>query len=169
MKLSQMERLILVNQYMILEKLYPEEASSYARIRKALEDGYELEYSEIFNNIYHDDETLSENGCILVREILTMFTVLKYSYNKLDDKSGIDPKDVTLWGFDGNNETEYMAYARYLIEDCQLWGDLQEDAVFNRHISSLSRYRQMLNVWNSYGNDKNELSKEQILSIIGKD
>ena len=166
MKLSQMERLILVNQYMILEKLYPEEASSYAQIRNALEDGYELEYSEIFNNICHDDEVLNEDGCMMVRDILNMFSALKRSYNKLEDKSGINAKDVALWGFAGNDETEYMAYARYLIEKRQLWGDLQEDAVFNRHMPSLSRYRQMLNVWNSFGDGKYELTKEQILSII---
>lgn len=169
MTLSQMERLILVNQYMILEKLYPEEANSYALTRKALENGYELEYSDIFKNIYHNDETLSEEGCILVREILTMFSALKRSYNKLDDKSDIDSKDVTLWGFDGNDETEYMAYARYLIEDCQLWSDLQKDAVFNRHMPSLGKYRKMLTAWSSYGDDKHVLSKNQILSIIGKD
>jgi len=169
MKLTQMERLILVNQYMILEKLYQEEAGSYANIRKALEDGYELEYSEIFNNIYTDKDVLSESGCIMVRDILNMFTSLKRSYNNLEDKSGVNSKDVALWGFDGNSETEYMAYARYLIEERQLWGNLKEDAVFNRHIPSLSRYKQMLNIWNSFGEGKSELTKEQILSIIGKD
>ncbi len=166
MKLSQMERLILVNQYLILENLYPEDARDYALIRRAIECGYESRYCEAFKHLCPDNEVLSEAEGERVHKILDMFRALKCSYNKLDDKAGIEPKKVALWGFDGNNESVYMGYARYLIEDCQAWGELREDAVFNRHLPSLSRYNRMLEVWNSYGNDKYMLSKEQILSII---
>ena len=37
MKLDKLQRVMLVNQYLILENLYPNEADKYARLRKALE------------------------------------------------------------------------------------------------------------------------------------
>ncbi|MFA0674070.1 YfbU family protein, partial [Vibrio sp. 10N.222.51.A6] len=41
MKLDKKERLALVNQFLILEKLYPEEADYYAQHRQAISEGYE--------------------------------------------------------------------------------------------------------------------------------
>ncbi|MFA5384993.1 MAG: YfbU family protein [Eubacteriales bacterium] len=42
MGLSSLERVMLINQNKILEKLYPDEASHYGRLIKVLERGYEL-------------------------------------------------------------------------------------------------------------------------------
>lgn len=39
MKLSKLERLILANQFKILEALYPDDAESYENNRKAIEEG----------------------------------------------------------------------------------------------------------------------------------
>lgn len=39
-KMSEIERLTLVNQFLILEKLYPEEADYYEKNRIALQQGY---------------------------------------------------------------------------------------------------------------------------------
>lgn len=44
MKLTKVERLILSNQYSILEKLYPEEAEHYHLQKKIVENGYSLHY-----------------------------------------------------------------------------------------------------------------------------
>ena len=41
------ERLLLANQYLILEKLYPDEAEHYAELRKVVERGYALEYIDL--------------------------------------------------------------------------------------------------------------------------
>lgn len=45
MKLTRMERIVLVNQLRIMEALYPDEASQLGVQREALERGYELLYS----------------------------------------------------------------------------------------------------------------------------
>lgn len=42
MELSKLERLNLINQFFILEKLYPEDANYYATHRKAIQEGYKL-------------------------------------------------------------------------------------------------------------------------------
>ena len=40
------QRLILINQYKILEKLYPEDAKTYARYQEILNKGYTLHYHD---------------------------------------------------------------------------------------------------------------------------
>ena len=45
------QRLILINQYKILEKLYPEEAETYSQHREILEEGYTLHYNDLIKVI----------------------------------------------------------------------------------------------------------------------
>ena len=61
MKLNKKERLNLVNQFLILEKLYPNEADYYAEHRQALQEGYELHYKWIYENMW---DGLSEEECM---------------------------------------------------------------------------------------------------------
>ena len=42
--MDKLKRFELINQLLILEKLYPDEADHYAQNRKALEYGFELHY-----------------------------------------------------------------------------------------------------------------------------
>src|SRR3989344_5648187 len=118
MKLSKVERWMLANQYRILEALYPKEAKSLERCREILEDGYELEYSQISQHIYKDEDTLSESECREVIEILAMFDELGYWYGQLKGKKGIEKSDILFSGFDGNDtqEVKYLSYARFLCE-----------------------------------------------------
>ncbi|WP_019677381.1 YfbU family protein [Arsukibacterium perlucidum] len=58
--MDKLKRYELINQLLILEKLYPEEADYYAKNRKALENGYELHYSWLTENI---SDGLSEEEC----------------------------------------------------------------------------------------------------------
>ena len=78
MKFSRKERIILCNQYLILEKLYPEDAEDYAQTRKALEHGYALHYSDLAENIYEDE--LSEQECQEVLDILNMYSFVTSAY-----------------------------------------------------------------------------------------
>ena len=48
---DKLKRYELINQLLILEKLYPEDADYYSKNRKALENGYELHYSWLTENI----------------------------------------------------------------------------------------------------------------------
>ena len=56
-KFTRVERLLLANQYKILERLDPDEADYYTRHRIALERGYEGDYEEVAGVIAK--ETLS--------------------------------------------------------------------------------------------------------------
>ena len=168
MKLSKVERLMLVNQYLILEGLYPDEKEFYANNRKAIEEGFELHYSDLFAGI--SDETLTEEECREVLDILDMFRAITFSYEKLQDKTGIDEYRIKFHGFDLNDEYEgkRVIYSRYFINDLDRFEELKYGKGYadcNSHTLMIDVYRRMLNKWN-WIQRKYKLSKDDILKII---
>ena len=107
MELSLKDRLILSNQYRILEKLYPEEADSLANDRRAIENGYTMNYAWLTGHLLDE---LSEERCNEVWDILEMHRALNFTYRNLKDKEGIDEKKLKFRGFDGNEETKQFSY-----------------------------------------------------------
>jgi uncharacterized protein YfbU (UPF0304 family) len=168
MKLSRVERLILSNQYSILAALYPNEAKSYTEMREIVESGYEFHYSEIAQHILDNDDVMSEDECLEVLDILTMFSAIKRSFNSLEDKPSVQEHDIRFRGFDGNNETKYMLYAQFF---CDSQGgrfeDLDRGDNFNSHLPSLDMYRRQLVEWNR-SKDKHKLTKEEIERIVAE-
>ena len=165
MDLSKFERLIISNQFKILEKLYPEEAEYYSKHRKALENGYKLHYQWIVENLYDE---MSEEECQEVIDILSMYRSLTYSYQKLEDKSGIEESDIRFPGFDGNNETNQYSYTNYFIIELDRFKELtggSEYADFNSHCPMLDLYRRMLSKWKNL-KDRNNLTEDEIISIV---
>lgn len=166
-KLSWKERLMLSNQLKILEKLYPEEAEDLAKYRKAIDEGYELHYGDA-QHICPDKECLPAEQCQEVLDILDMYRALTFSYQKLK-KPRIEVSEIEFPGFDGNNETEQMAYARYFIHTLGRFGELREDSEYgdyNSHMQMLPVYGRMLEVWRGYDKGRFELSEEQIQEVI---
>jgi uncharacterized protein len=167
MKLSRVERWMLSNQMRILEALYPDEAKSIAEHREALEEGYELHYGEFAQHIYDEKDTLSADLSREVLDILSMYRALNFSYDKLQEKTGIDDWRVKFAGFDGNHPVEgsMMAYARWF---CNSHGgrftELDRGDDFNSHAEMLDRYRAMLKEWKK-SKDKNHLTKDDIIRI----
>lgn len=165
MKLDKKERLALVNQFLILEKLYPEEADHYAKHRQALAEGYELHYSWIYENIW---DGLTKEECKKVLDILDMYSALHYSSEKSQCAEFKEHYWVKFKGFDGNNESSYMAYCRYFIVDLDRFRELrygQEFPDLNSHMPSVYKYTAMLNTWLEMGRSF-ELNDEQALAIL---
>ncbi len=166
MQLTRTERWILSNQYRILEALYPKEAADLSIAREALESGFELEYEHLCEHVYSDDNVLTVDKCKEVIDTMAMFDALKRSYDALADKSGIEEWRVKFAGFDGNNETMHMAYARYFCTSgIPRFQDLDRGDNFNSHMPTLARYRAMLQQWRECGKN-HELSKDQIIKIV---
>lgn len=168
MKLTRVERWILVNQFRVLEALYPDEAKSLAEDREALQSGYELHYSGMAEFVYDDKDTLSADRCREVLDILSMHRALKYSYRDLTDKSGIEEWCVKFAGFDGNNEATLLGYTRWFCDsNGGRFKELDRGDDFNSHapmLGRLGRYRAMLKEWEK-SKDKNHLTKDDILRI----
>ncbi|MGG5870195.1 YfbU family protein [Pseudomonas peli] len=160
--MDKLKRYELINQLLILEKLYPEEADYYSRNRKALENGYELHYSWLTENI---NDGLSEEQCKEVLDILDMYRSITFSWQRLHDGEEI-PENLKFRGFDGNNETELMGYVQYFIIELDRFEELKygkEHPYFNSHHPTLEMYRRMLTIWKEYDFD---LTNEQIASIM---
>ena len=51
MKLTPAERLILSNQFLILSKLYPDEAEWYDKAKSVVDTGFEASYDQYFGYI----------------------------------------------------------------------------------------------------------------------
>lgn len=166
MKLSPAERWILSNQFLILEKLDPDNAEDYATMREAIERGYEWDYDTYSPHIYKGTDVTTAEESAEVVEILAMFDSLKQSYNALSDRSAIDEGRIQFHGFDGNTEGKQMAYSRYF---CSRGGgaftDLERGDNFNSHFPTLDRYRRMLAEWKK-SPDQLKLSKSDIDRII---
>ena len=80
MQLTKIERLNLIHQYLILEKLYPELQQHYSELRQALEDGYSLHYSWCFEYLSKD---MPEEECRKVLDILDMYRAITFSSDKI--------------------------------------------------------------------------------------
>jgi uncharacterized protein len=165
MKLDLKERLQLSFQLRILEKLYPEDQDYYANHRKAIEDGYELHYEWIAENL---SDGLSTEDCRFVLDVLDMYASLFFAVNSRED-SQVTLEQIKFPGFDGNNETMYMAYTKYFIEDLDRFNEIKETTggYYNSHTRMIPQYRQMLPKWKEYTTGYNyNLSDEQILDLI---
>ena len=166
-RLSRIERWVLANQYRILEALYPDDAEHYKQAREVLEEGYEAHYGDIYTSLVRGENTLSGALCDEVQQILQMYWVLQRTYESLPDieKDGIDATKLTFPGFDGNNETKLMAYARWYCIDCGNFAGLRYDDRFNSHRVKLGDYQQMLARWNALS-DEGVVTREQIIEVI---
>ena len=165
MELDKKERLILVNQLKILEKLYPDEASYYAQHRKALEEGYSLHYRWLIENI---DDEMSNDDCREVLDILDMFRAITFANRELSDDEKLQEREIRFEGFDGNNETKQMSYTRFFIADLGRYKELRDEPEFddfNSHGRRLDKYQRMLSVWQSLP-DKHDLTKDEIVQIL---
>jgi uncharacterized protein YfbU (UPF0304 family) len=159
--LSKTERWILSNQYLILEKLYPDEAKWYAERREAIESGYELHYQ---GGAEHISDPMPVHECKEVLDILTMFSTIQSSMEELTDKSGIDEHWSQFPGFDGNNESRQLAYAHYFCgHDGGRFKDL-DGQIINSHFPGLAKLRAMLSEWRKIEHHRN-MTKDDLVRI----
>jgi len=161
--LTPAQRVLLANQLKILEALYPDEADHYGQWRDAVESGYTIHYDQGAEWLV--TEEMTEQECMEVRDILTMFCDLKHSVAESKDTSGIDLNAVGFRGFSGNEECRYLGYADFLINKTHRWQPLSDSGDgLNSHFPFLDAYRRMLAVWRKY-HPTPRLTKEQIQEI----
>ncbi|MDP4153279.1 MAG: YfbU family protein [Bacillota bacterium] len=163
MQLSEKERLFLYNQYKILERLYPKEPEIWKDPQEILLNGYEGEYDSLTDGM---SDGISAEICDEVLSILSMFKSLYYSYQELNDKSGVEESDILFNGFDGNEEVGHYSYAKYLI-DCGPFSEFKNSSI-NSHRNTLRKYRKMLSKFQIYEPGKS-LSKQEIQQVINDD
>ena len=163
MKLTKVERLLLANQYQILSKLDPEDAS-HDMLREALENGYEAAYQDVLSLRILDG--LSVDECRFVQEAMDLYWTLQLSYEELEAKAEIEESRTEFTGFDDNHETPYMAYARYLVEKERRFPSLKLSRdPFNSHTPMLEHYRRQIDLWKLM-DQKRILTLEDMATIL---
>jgi uncharacterized protein YfbU (UPF0304 family) len=161
MKLTEPEKLILYNQYLILEKLFPEDEKTYKNAQTILSSGFTSEYDSLIEG-FSDD--YPEEICQETLDILQMFRSLYNSYYVLEDKSSIKINQVKFQGFDGNEEGKHYNLAKFYLKDEELFEEFK-DVQINSHSNKLAKYRAMLLSWGKYSR-YDILTREQIIEIL---
>ncbi len=166
MDLDKKDRLILHNQYLILEKLYPESAKEYATCREAIESGFELHYDWMTEFLL---PPVTREMCRFVLSVLSMHSCMLRTMQ--DEEADIELREQAKFhGFDGNAETEYMSYAQFLILELGRFSDLKDAGPhfpnFNSHMPTLHRYRNMVVEWERTEDNKWDLSLADVERIV---
>jgi uncharacterized protein YfbU (UPF0304 family) len=167
LSLTRVERIILANQYRILEILSPDEEASFRQRRVILENGYEIHYKEILDQL--SERPLPADAAKEIMDILDMYRALNDSWDRLTEKEGIEKRQLQFEGFDGNESDGRCDYVRFLVLTQRRWEEVMDGRPgfdFNSHSSvSIEIYRRMLRAWSALGN-KHSLSAAEILGIL---
>ena len=155
--LTAAERLILLNQYRILEKLEPDDPD-HAERAEALQSGFTVFY---WPDWVHEDE-VSEQDCREVFDVLDMHRALATAAR---NDTSIKPDDVKFRGFDGNNESKHHSFVCYLVEQLGRYAELK-GVELNSHAPMLQRYRQMVDRWNDLGSNRHRLTADDVKRIL---
>lgn len=161
MELTDAERLILANQYQILAKL--EDDDHYALMGETLRRGYKWLYAEHLESSLWPD--VEDDKADFVVDIIDIYSAMKASYEQLEDKSGIEAREVEFPGFDGNNEAELMGFANFLLKHGR-FDDVLNKSGNNSHMPTVEIYGRMLQVWREMGEPAYPYSKEQIQQLL---
>ena len=89
--LSLKERLMLANQYRILETLYPQEAARFAQNRQVVEGGFTSQYDTLLADIRTD---VPPGDCDLVAGVLDLYRAMQQSIRQCRDRNGLDERDI---------------------------------------------------------------------------
>lgn len=174
MKITDGEKLILLMLSELYDKLGVEGEVEPDFIRSAIFSNNTWSIPWKYVGIPFEEQETPE----VVREvldILDMWSMIERSYEKLSDESrefvereahpfGKDPK---FSGFDGNNETEYMGTASFLVNDLGRFEEFK-GRNFNSHCPSIDSYRRMLSVFKPLlrGLNFQPLSAQNIVDIL---
>lgn len=166
MELTKKDRIFLINQYRILSALNPGEAEHYKELISILQDGYKIFYPLIDEWI---DEDMPEEEGRFVLNILSLYRAIE-DYKRRHGNAEFREEPFQIFrGFDGNNETDYMAFCRFLIETQGKFSEqkayFSENDNLNSHMPTSDKYRAMLEKWREFDESYN-LTKDQVLEII---
>ena len=167
MEIEKKDRLILINQYTILQFLDPDSRNSYEEKVEILRDGYKIFYSDLDISL---DDDMPEEKSEFVLSTLSVYRMIEYYKNKHQDDAEIcDHPLATFRGFDGNNESEYLGFTRFLINQQEKFEEQKkyerETDGFNSHIPMVSAYARMVNKWRALGCGY-EIPKDVVLEIL---
>lgn len=110
-----------------------------------------------------------------VVDILDMWTFVEHAYEgfsnadrkRIEDEVGFRGKNPKFLGFDGNNETEFMGIARFLVEQLGRFEQFK-GRDFNSHMPTVSRYLRMAEAFETIrkGLIGRTMSPDEVIQIL---
>jgi len=165
MDLTIKDRLLLWNQFSILELLKPEDAAHYGKLKTILQNGYRLHYDDLCGHL--DKNEFSEEAALEVIAILSMFEAIQDSVEKIGAVEGVEDRMVQFAGFDGTNECEQLGYLYFLVDQQERFRHVVKKRDYNSHAPLLGKYREMLSRYKKLGNPKLLIGEEiKILTSV---
>lgn len=163
MKLTKLERTILINQLEIRKKL--EGTDHHDRLLTILREGYSTWYDEAVAGVYED---VPEPDCDFVLEVLSMYRAIEWY--KEDSGDALDKEPFSKFaGFDGNNEGPLLRFARFEIRGEDKWDEQKPHARstdnFNSHMPMREIYGRMLIAFKALG-PAPRLTKEDVTKVL---
>lgn len=159
-RFTKLERYMITNQLRILEALYPDEADHFAVQRAIFEQGYEMLYGWQLDHIYDGQDVMTREECSEVWDTMDMFVSL--------ERAGSQMK---FQGYDGNNESKFMAFAAFTVERLERFTHLpmEQPGYWNSHSPVREMYQRMLERWRALpAPGRYRLSAEQVAEIEGR-
>ena len=176
--LSTCERVILCNQYRILEKIDADNSDYYKDLCNIVASGDVYNLYRVLEDI---EEKIPKDVCDEVIDVLEMYMFLTEGYDELSskEKQMIDKWHVQFHGYDSNSGDE-MFFFRYVCHLKRLkcfdgfFGGVVKNADIVPHVSMIEKYRRMLSKWKPIHESIKEkvnmrLTAEQIKTIIEAD
>lgn len=164
MKLSRTERWILANQYRILAAISPDDRDSYEKYADALEEGYSAYIDQMAEHIYDERDIVTDEQCSFVLQTMSMYEALQRGFEQHGPQT-VRETEVRFPGFDGNNETPLMGYARFVIDREHRFTHLDRNHDLNSHMPSVDMYRRMLDRWQALG-EKYDLTEAEMREVL---
>lgn len=173
-RLSDGDKLILIMLCQLFKQLKLKSEIDPEFVEAAIHGGHywglKWEYSGIFHD-YEDKQSVVNE----VVDVLDMWSFLESGFGKLSKKdkervaAEAEPfgKRVVFAGFDGNNESEYMGVARFLIEELDRFSSFKGRDL-NAHMPTVDSHRRMFAVFEPIRRSLTgrDLNADEIIDIL---
>ena len=144
-------------------------------IEDVLEGGHYWALRRRYPGIFHQDED-NEARVRDVVDVLEVWSFLEQSHarlsqaekNRVENETEFSAEDIVFSGFDGNNETEDLCIAGFLIDQLG-WFEHFKDRDLNSHCPMMAGYQRMVHAFKPMRADLRRgawLTKDQIIALL---
>lgn len=167
MKMTDVERTILIRLHEVLMALKPKEAKEHEVAIQILREGYHEDLYEQCGACYLS-EPFPEKDQKFVYDVLDLYTSMNRSFRALPkgERRKVDKERLRFPGFDATDEAASMAFANFVIKKQGRWSDLDHKGEYKSEAPMLPRYERMLAVARKLKSDHSNYRSEELVKLL---